>query len=146
MPSRKWKFVDVSPRSDSGRMDAIYDRFRAADDPMSLRKQSFVERHELFWRGKALDWQSYVQHFKLDCNSAIDIGLLHLKKIFTLILLHLLMVRKKTRFWTHSNNRLMLSWRFWSQAAQLLKKTVIALKQLMTKSTKRKLFSTKEEM
>ena len=90
--------MDVSPRSDSGCMDAICDRFRAADDPMSLRKETFIERQQVLWREKALDLQSYLQSIKLDLNSTTDVGLLHLTITVLLIPLHFPIVSNKLSF------------------------------------------------
>ena len=90
--------MDILPRSDSGCMDAICDRFRAADDPITLRKETFIERQQVLWREKALDLQSYLQSIKLDLNSTTDVGLLHLTITVILIPLHFPIVSKKLRF------------------------------------------------
>ena len=55
-------------------MEVLYERFRAADDPMSLLKDTFAERQQILWREKALDLQSYVRSIKLDLNSTLDVG------------------------------------------------------------------------
>ena len=58
-------------------MEVLYERFRAADDPMSLRKETFAERQQILLREKALDLQLYVQSIKLDLNSTLDVGSMH---------------------------------------------------------------------
>ena len=58
-------------------MEVLYERFRAADDPMTLRKETFAERQQILLREKALDLQSYVQSIKLDLNSTLDVGSMH---------------------------------------------------------------------
>ena len=90
--------MEVSLRSDSGCMDAICDRFRAADDPMSLRKETFIERPQVLWREKALDLQSEVQSIKLDLNSTTDVSSMHLTITVLLIPLHFPIVSKNTVF------------------------------------------------
>ena len=58
-------------------MEVLYERFRATDDPMSLRKETFAERQQILLREKALDLQSYVQSIKLDLNSTLDVDSMH---------------------------------------------------------------------
>ena len=54
----KRKASAVALDTNVGYMEVLYERFRAANDPILLRKETLAERQQLLWREKALELQS----------------------------------------------------------------------------------------